>query len=234
MQPNYNFLIEQTGIKFRLVGFYDTPDVSKFILVKKATTCVFAYFTQWEKGKSVLLTKNQFGCPGAGSWLCNVKTRSRKEYIQFLADEEGLKVNHKLMDQWLDFVQPYKQENKNLLIGPLVKTQYKFLKTVTFFVNPDQLSMLMIGAQLFAEPSDPAPVVAPFGSGCMQLVSLFNDLEVPQAMIGATDMAMRKYLPPEILAFTVTKKMFEQLCSLDQHSYLEKRFIKGLKRARRE
>jgi hypothetical protein len=92
--------------------------------------------------------------------------------------------------------------------------------------------MLIIGAQVFAAPSDPMPVIAPFGSGCMQLVSLFKDLEIPQAVIGATDMAMRKYLPPEILSFTVTKKMFEQLCSLDQNSYLEKRFINTLKKAR--
>jgi len=232
MQPNYNYLIEKTGITFPVVGFYDTPDISAFEPSKTAKACVFAYFTQWEKGKSVVLTQKQYGCPGAGSWLCNVKTRSREEYIKFLADEEGLKVNHELMDKWLDVVKPYTKEHKNLVIGPLRPDQYKFLKTVTFFVNPDQLSMLMIGAQVFTSPTDPEPVIAPFGSGCMQLVSLFRDLSVPQAIVGATDMAMRKYLPPEILAFTVTKKMFEQLCSLDKKSYLEKRFINSLKKAR--
>jgi hypothetical protein len=65
------------------------------------------------------------------------------------------------------------------------------------------------------------------------LVSLFKDLDEPQAIIGATDMAMRKYLPPDILAFTVTRPMFEQLCSLDSKSYLEKRFLSDLKKARR-
>ncbi len=232
MQPSYNFLIEKTGISFPLIGFYDAPDLSAFQPIKKTTTCVFAYFKQWEKGNYILLTRKQYGCPGAGSWLCNVRTRSRKEYIEFLADEEGLKANHQLMNEWLDFVQPYHQENENLVIGPLQSRQYKYLKTVTFFVNPDQLSMLMIGAQLFSSPSNPEPVLAPFGSGCMQLVSLFKDLNIPQAIIGATDMAMRKYLPPEIMAFTVTKKMFEQLCSLNENSYLDKRFIRGLKNAR--
>ena len=232
MQTSYNYLIEKTGITLPLIGFYDTPDISGFEPSIKASTCVFAYFTQWGRGKSVVLTQKQYGCPGAGSWLCDVKTRSRADYVSFLADEEGLKVNHELMDKWLDFVQPYKQEHKNLVIGPLRSDQYKFLKTVTFFVNPDQLSMLMIGAQVFASPTDPEPVLAPFGSGCMQLVSLFSDLSVPQSIIGATDMAMRKYLPPDILAFTVTKRMFEQLCSLDEKSYLEKRFIRSLKNAR--
>jgi hypothetical protein len=96
------------------------------------------------------------------------------------------------------------------------------------------LSMLMIGAQLHSAPSDRPPVIAPFGSGCMQLVTLFEDLEVPQAIIGATDMAMRKHLPPEILAFTVTKPMFRLLCRIGSGSYLEKSFFKGLQAARKQ
>jgi hypothetical protein len=42
----------------------------------------------------------------------------------------------------------------------------------------------------------------------MQLVRLFGALDIPQAVTGATDIAMRQYLPPDILAFTVTKAMF--------------------------
>jgi hypothetical protein len=99
-------------------------------------------------------------------------------------------------------------------------------------VNPDQLGMLILGAQYNSAPGDPPPVIAPFGSGCMQLVSLFEDLGVPQAVVGATDIAMRRYLPPEILAFTVTKPLFEQLCALDQKSFLYKPFWAGLQHAR--
>jgi hypothetical protein len=47
-------------------------------------------------------------------------------------------------------------------------------------------------------------------------------------------MTMRKYLPPNILAFTVTKPMFEQLCNIDENSYMEKRFFTELQRARKE
>jgi hypothetical protein len=45
-------------------------------------------------------------------------------------------------------------------------------------------------------------------------------------------MAMRKYLPPDTLALTVTRSMFDQLCSLDENSYLGKRFLSELLRAR--
>lgn len=54
-----------------------------------------------------------------------------------------------------------------------------------------------------------------------------------QAKIDATNMAMRQYFPPDILAFTVTKPMFENLCKLDKNSFLEKGFIKQLKKVRK-
>lgn len=55
---------------------------------------------------------------------------------------------------------------------------------------------------------------------------------MPQAIIGATDIAMRQHLPPDILAFTVTKPMFEQLCALDTRSFLHKPFWRNLRKAR--
>jgi hypothetical protein len=231
-QPDPSFLLGKSGITYPLIGFYDVPEYKDFEPVVRSRTCVFAYFKQWLKGKSVLVSKEQYGCPGAGKWLCSVQTGSREHYIEFLADEEGLKANHELMGLWLDAEKPYHPQHENLLIGPLQSGQYEYLKSVTFFVNPDQLSILSIGAQLHSRP-DENPVIAPFGSGCMQLVSLFEDLDKPQAIIGATDMAMRKYTPPDLLAFTVTRPMFELLCALDKNSYLEKRFLKELKKARR-
>jgi hypothetical protein len=75
-------------------------------------------------------------------------------------------------------------------------------------------------------------VITPFGSGCSQLVGLFADLSVAQAIVGATDIAMRQHLPPNIMAFTTTKPMFERLCTLDEKSFLHKPFWKNLMHAR--
>jgi len=66
----------------------------------------------------------------------------------------------------------------------------------------------------------------------MELVPLFEDLNIPQAVIGSTDIAMRHFLLPDILAFTVTKPMFIQLCDLDEKSFLYKQFWKNLRKAR--
>ncbi len=236
MQPDPSSLLEKIGLDVPLVGFYDAPEAGAFEpLVRPAPggrRCVFAFYENWLHGETLQLTKDNYGCGGAGHWLCDVQTRDRDGFVSFLVDDEGLKASHELMSQWLDKQHGYQQEHPNLLIGPLREDQYAYLKTVTFYAKPDQLSALMLGAQYHSAPGDRPPVVAPFGSGCSQLVALFEDLTVPQAVIGATDTAMRQHLPPDALAFTVTKRMFEQLCALDEKSFLCKPFWRDLRKAR--
>jgi hypothetical protein len=236
MQPYPKLLIETAGIEIPLVGFYDAPDAKPFepLAVPKggAHVCVFAFYKSWLAGKTLLVTKDDYGCGGAGRAWCGIETRSREEFVRFLADEEGLKASRDLMNRWLDASPPYRHEHPNLLVGPLRADQYRYLKTVTFYVNPDQLALLAIGAQYESAPEDPPPVIAPFGSGCGQMVGVFKDLGVAQAAIGSTDIAMRQYLPPDVLAFTVTKPMYERLAALDERSFLTKPFWKRLRAAR--
>jgi hypothetical protein len=236
MQPDAARLMEQAGITTPLIGFYDAPDTDPFVpttIPKPGTrTCTFSFYKKWLNGKTLHLTKDNFGCGGAGRCIFGFETRSRENFIKFLADEEGLKSSHDLMNQWIEYNKPYQPEYTNILIGPLKADQYQYLKSVTFYVDPDQLGLLMIGAQYHTAPGDPMPVMAPFGAGCMQLMPLFKDLAIPQAMIGATDIAMRQYLPSNLLAFTVTIPLFEQLCALDENSFLYKPFWQRLRKAR--
>ena len=236
MKPEPKNLLKRINLVTPLIGFYDAPDIAHFKpLVKpqpRKHMCIFSFYKRWLKGETLHITKDNPGCGGCGYWLFNSVTRSRKDYVEFLVDDEGLKSSHDLMNQWLDYRQPYEPEYPNILIGPLQQDQYDYLKSITFYVNSDQLSLLILGANYNNAPSDPPPVIAPFGSGCMELVTLFEDLNIPQAIIGATDIAMRQYLPPDILAFTVTKPMFKQLCELDENSFLYKKFWDNLRKAR--
>ncbi|MBW2648576.1 MAG: DUF169 domain-containing protein, partial [Deltaproteobacteria bacterium] len=104
MQPDSTNLIEKVGLKIPLIGFYDAPDTSPFEpLVKPRPgrwACTFAFYRQWLRGKTLHITKENFGCGGAGYWLCGVETRSREDFVKFLVDDEGLKSSHTLMNQW--------------------------------------------------------------------------------------------------------------------------------------
>lgn len=225
-------LVDIAGIKTPVIGFYDAPATLPFAPLIKARSCVFSSYRNWLKGHSVLLGKDNYGCSGAGYWLCGVDSIPQKDYAEYLAVKQGYKSSPSVMNGWMQKRLPYKQENSNIIIGPLKGSQQEFLKSVTFYVNPDQLGFLLTGCEYHNADVDTHPVISAFGSGCGQLVAMFEDLNVPKAIIGATDISMRKYLPPEVLALTVTKPMFEQLCALGEDSFLYKPYWRGLKRVR--
>lgn len=232
-QPDPAVLLGRLDIRLPLIGFYDAPDPAVFepIVRPKGNNCVFAFYKNWLKGETLQITTERFGCGGAGNRFWSIQARSREAFIKFLAEEEGLKDSGALMAKWLDKRTRYAAEHPNLFIGPLTKDRWPYARTITFFVNPDQLSALMTGAQYHSEPEDPPPVIAPFGSGCSGLLP-FKRLDIAQAAIGATDIAMRQHIPTDILAFTVTRPMFERLCRLDERSFLFKPFLQRLKKSR--
>lgn len=232
-QPNPEKFCERIDLIIPLIGFYDAPDPEPFepLVRPSPGDCVFAFCENWAEGKTLHITEEHYGCGGAGRWMCGVKTRSRKEFISFLVDGEGLKASHDLMEKWIDASKPYRSEHPHIFIGPLKEDRWPYAKSITFFANPDQLGALAYGAQYHSAPGDPPPVIAPFGSGCMQLLP-FEDLAIPQASIGSTDIAMRQHIPADILAVTVTKSLFRQLCELDERSFLYKPFLQNLRKAR--
>ncbi len=236
MTPDPTELLRISGITTPLIGFYDAPDPSAFgpLVSPKpgGHACVFAFYRSWLEGRTLHIVQDNSGCGGAGRWIFGSEERTRDDLVKFLVEDEGLRSSCELMDQWLDVATPYQPEHGNILIGPLRDGQHGYLKTVTFFVDPDRLSLLLTGANYDCSPEDPPPVTAPFGSGCSQLAPLFDDFTVAQGMIGATDIAMRQFLPPEILAFTVTVPMFKRLCELGKDSFLYKPFWKRLRKAR--
>jgi hypothetical protein len=234
MQPDVTPILEKLSIGGPLIGFYDAPDAAPFepLVTPKGRQCVFKSMGDWTAGKTLHLTEEKHGC--GGMHLLGLHERSREDLVEFLCDEEGLKATHELMDAWLDSAPHYKPEQGNVLIGPLKHDQYQYLKSVTWYVNPDQLSVLTAGAVYYSHPDDLTPLVARFGSGCMQLAALFDDLEAPQALIGSLDQAARADLDRCSLAFTVTKPMFERLAqwAADPRSSLHNRFLGALLRAR--
>ncbi|MCF8372729.1 MAG: DUF169 domain-containing protein [Bacteroidales bacterium] len=237
METNPTYLLSKLGITIPLIGVYDTPDLSVFSDVLKIKsegrgTCLFAYYKKWLEGKHLLLTKDNHGCRGCGNWWWDVQKRSREDFVDFLVHDEGLKVDGETMNAWLDVNHTYKASHENIVVGPLIEKASDYLKTVSFFVNPDQLSALITGAHYFQKPGDYSPVIAPFGSGCMEFLTMFDDFDNPMAIIGSTDIAMRQFLPANIMIFSVTVPMFKLLCSLGEKSFLNKPFLERLIKSR--
>ena len=235
MAPNPGELLDIAGITTPLIGFYDVPDLVPFEPFSKPERCFFSCYKDWVQGYSTIVTAGESSCRGGGYWVGGVEFAAREDFAHTLNTREGFKSTDKLMCEWLENLKPYRIENGHVVIGPLKEEQYKYLRTITFYVNPDQLSLLIHGAEYNNASIENHSVITAFGSGCGQMAALLRDLdtEVPQAVIGATDMAMRQHLPADILAFTVNKAMYEQLCELDENSFLHKHFWIRLMKARR-
>ncbi|MCB2196462.1 MAG: DUF169 domain-containing protein [Bacteroidetes bacterium] len=249
MNPNPKVLLEIAGIDNPLIGLYDVPDLKPFEPLTKPKHCFFSAYKDWLKGDSICISvvdsNHTASCQGGGYWIGNVLPQwivkksssediARENFATGLNQREGFKSSDELMRKWLDNLDPYRIKNKYVVIGPLKEDQYNYLKTITFYVNPDQLSLLIHGAEYNNAFLESNPVITAFGSGCGQLAALLGDLDtdIPKAVIGATDMAMREHLPPDILAFTVNKPMYRQLCELDENSFLYKHFWSRLKNKR--
>jgi hypothetical protein len=234
MIPDPTDLLEIAGITAPLVGFYDVPDPKPFEPFARPERCIFSCYENWLEGESICLPADDLVCRGGGYWITGDQFTSLEDLARRLTEREGFKSSLELMVQWLENQKPYTIEHQYVVIGPLRDEQYASLKTVTFFVNPDQLSLLLLGTQYHNAAVDVHPAVAPFGSGCGQLAAVFGDSDggTPKAIIGATDIAMRQHLPPEILALTVNKPMYRQLCALDEDSFLYKPFWQRLREAR--
>jgi hypothetical protein len=230
------YLLNKLELTFPLIGVYDAPVDSEFNpvvqLLPQKRTCLFAYFNAWMRGQTLRLSATNHGCLGAGYWMFGREGRTRQSMVNFLVDDEGLSCSKESMNRWLDASEPYHTKHKNLFIGPLRSSMNQYLKSVTFFVNPDQLSSLVVAANYFSDGRPVSQVTVPFGSGCMQLLAQVDGHDDPHALVGATDLAMRKYLPAHVLAFTVNMPMFERLCAIGKDSFLEKPFFTDLQKQR--
>ncbi len=236
MNAATSLLEKELELRYPPVGLYDAPEPGVFAPCIEPSgpghLCIFKYFDNWKNGETLHLTEEKHGCGGCANALFDHQIKSRDEFLDFLVDGEGLKVSKALMNEWVESMQNYKPEHGHVFIGPIKLEQRQYLKTVTYFINPDQLSLLVYGVNYHAGPNDPPSLTAPFGAGCMQMISVFSDLDAAQAAIGGTDLAMRAFIPADILAFTMTVPMYERLNTLDESSFLGKPFLKNLKRKR--
>jgi hypothetical protein len=240
MIPNPDLLIHKLKLKRPLIGFYDAPSQLAFDPViepepDKRNVCIFSFYQDWTAGRTLHLSPKAYGCGGGGYWLFGIHAKKIPDFSKFLVETEGLKQSTHFMSQWLTNEKPYTPQHSHLFIGPIRDEFFNYLKSVTFMVNPDQLSLLINGANYYHDPGDPiAPVIASFSSGCRQIISMFKDPNRAQAAIGATDIPVRRFLPPHILAFSVTVPMFKLLCSLDEQSFLFKLSAENLLKSRGE
>ena len=220
--------------------------------------CVIAMLNAAAKGKTAVFTQKTFGCLGGGVGLgfgntyenfpggiehflstgnkdfCN--TELGKNIVQnmpHLEHGEGYKKNPNAAKKFVDSLPMVDVPSEYVMFKPLEKlSDGEIPKVVIFLANPDQLSALVVLANYARETND--NVIVPFGAGCHAIgIIPYNEseLEFPKATIGLVDISVRTKFDKDILSFTIPYKMFLEMESNVQGSFLEKsEWLKVLER----
>jgi uncharacterized protein (DUF169 family) len=166
----------------------------------------------WEQGRAVRAQLEEGGAPII--------------FITEFSEGEGFRKNPQLVQDWIDTLPEVEPEGAHVILKPLGDvSESERPKVVSFLVNPDQLSALVVLANFARKGSDNVRV--PFGAGCHCMGTYaFDEAEKdePRAIIGLTDISARFYLGKplgrDILSFTVPMKMFEEMESNVEESFL--------------
>jgi Uncharacterised ArCR, COG2043 len=217
-------LVARLRLSTPLIGVYDAPPSEAFapLVDAEGTSCCFAHYQHWLDGQTLVLRPGGAGCKGVYRAVGLEKTFP-PFMAHFLSDGvgapkgEGLKATAELAQAYLDRARPLDVTSGSVLIGPLRLDQWDALRSVTFLVDPDRLAAVMTLAGYWSAAD---VVSAPFGSGCAFLWRELNDTGEDRAVLGGTDVAMRRHLPPATLTLSVTPARFEQMVSFPDESFL--------------
>lgn len=210
--------------------------------------CVIAMLHAAAKGKTAVFDRKTFGCLGGGVGLGFGDTYKNfpggiNHFLStgneaFCKTELGKTIARQMLhlEHGERYIQTPELAQKFIDSLPMldIPADYVVFKpleelgadetpvTVVFLVNADQLSALVVLANYGRETCD--NVIAPFGAGCHQ-IGIFpykeSDSIQPKAVIGLTDITVRKIVDKDILSFAIPYKMFLEMESNVKGSFLE-------------
>lgn len=167
-------------------------------------------FEQWDKGRKLV-----------------EKLEAGGSVLEKIVHGERYKKTPELVKKFVEQLPVVNIPREYVIFKPLSKVEdSEEPVVVVFVVNPHQLSALVVLANYGRESCD--NVVVPMGAGCHQIgIYAYREAEAerPRAVIGLTDLDarfnVRSRLGDNILTFTVPYKMFKEMESNVERSFLE-------------
>jgi uncharacterized protein (DUF169 family) len=191
------------------------------------------------KGKTAFFDRKTYGCVGGGVGLGfgntyegfpieHLLSNGQKESVdgtrrtRKLAEGEHYIKTPELAKKFVDCLPMRDVKEEFVIFKPLelVEEEEK-PESVVFFVNPDQLSALVVLSNYGRESRD--NVIAPWCAACQSILFSYKEgeKEVPRAIIGFFDLAARKHVGKNILSFTIPYKMFLEMEGEVDGSFLD-------------
>jgi len=209
--------------------------------------CVVAMLKAAAKGRIAVFDRKTYGCTGGGAGLgfgntyINVPggieyflSVGNKEFCQSetgknivknwpaLEHGEAYKKTPEFAKSFIDALPYYDVPTKYVVFKPLEKLlQSEKPEVVVFLATPDQLSAMVVLANYARHGGD--NVIVPMGAGCHSICIIpLNEgkSDNPRGVIGLIDISARKHVEKDILSFSVPYKMFLEMESNVEESFL--------------
>ena len=184
------------------------------------------------KGKTMVFDEDTCGCPGGIAGLCLGSIYDKESFptdcLLSTGDEALAKTGKtspfpmgrgerffatpELADHWMSQFPSVKVPQKYVVFRPFSQLQPNEEPTLVYmFANADQLSALVCMAS-FHRGGIPS-VESPFGAACNSIVFAYHQIgkEYPKAILGYWDLFQRRVVSKDLLSFTVTYQMYQEM-----------------------
>ncbi|HHW43474.1 hypothetical protein GFC01_01630 [Desulfofundulus thermobenzoicus] len=253
-------IAEATGLRYPPVAIILTNDRPEGALQFKEGRwgCVGAMFMAAARGRTAVFDRKTFGCLGGGVGLGFGNqyvhfpggieyfiSTGNKEFFKTcsshmrtsaaLEEGEGYFKSPEIAKKFVDALPMTDVPTEYVVFKPLDQMgEEEKPEIIVFLANADQLSALAVLANY--DRGAGQSVIVPFGAGCHTLFIIpYNEArsEQPRAVIGLTDISVRKHIDKDLLSFAVPYKMFRQMEANVEGSFLQKEtWLKVLERSR--
>jgi uncharacterized protein (DUF169 family) len=190
------------------------------------------------KGRTACFDRKTYGCVGGGVGLGfgntyegfpieHLLSNGKKDFVdgtrrtKKLEEGEHYLKTPELAQQFVECLPMRNVKETYVIFKPLEQVTDEKVESIVFFVNPDQLSALVVLANFGRAKID--NVIAPWAAACQSILFAYEEEEneLPRAIIGYFDLAARKHIDKNLLSFTIPYKMFVEMESNVEGSFLE-------------
>jgi uncharacterized protein (DUF169 family) len=196
--------------------------------------CVAAMLTAAAKGRQAVFSRKSYGCLGGGVGLGfgDLYPGFPGGFNDFLStgrgeghpSGEGYKKTPELAQTFVDGLPITDISAEYVIFKPLSAVEAdETPRIVVFYVNPDQLSALVVLANYGRPGGD--NVIIPFAAGCQSAMLIpWHEASAarPRAVVGMTDITARPRIDADLLSFSIPFAMFCEMEANIPGSFLEK------------
>lgn len=215
--------------------FTDTKPEGAMQFLPDKWACIVSLFKAAYDGKVACFELGRHGCEMGSIGLCLSDCIKEPpgglDYFLSVGKGEGFREGEfyvktpELAREFINQLQPVKDPHKYLVVKGLhlVTAADDTPTLVSFWVNPDQLSALLMLANFANSAID--NMIIPMGAGCHTLClypynEKFNAR--PRAVVGLTDVTCRNMIKPDLLSVTVPWQLYLEYEANVDESFLTK------------